>query len=172
MVTVKGNQPNLLSRIIDITQDISKLKSIKQEEELNRGRRERRRYELYVNPEEELQETWSGMTNIIKVHRQRNIGEKHEEETIYYINNKREAEIEELSKGIRNHWLIENSLHWVKDVTFGEDKKKYKAVDVSEKMSIMITLAINILRKNEDKYLKRTMRLYCNKIKKLKEMLE
>lgn len=148
----------------------NKIEEIKQVEK-SRGRIEKRKYELYKNIDRELKSHWAGIEQIIKVHRIRIINKEKSEETSYYITNKK-AELSELSLGIRNHWLIENSLHWVKDETFGEDRTRHKENIISTIKSVLINIAMNALRKNENKYLKRTMRLCCNDIKKLMSFLE
>lgn len=142
-----------------------------EEEEKSRGRIERRKYELFKNTDEKLKDDWVDLNYIIKVHRVREIQNIKSEETAYFITNK-SSELKELATGIRNHWLIENSLHWVKDVTFGEDRTRHKEIAISENKSIFINFAINILRAHENKYLKRTMRLCCNDISCLMSFLE
>jgi hypothetical protein len=172
LVCVKGNQPNLLKSIKRATQS-SKNKIARYEtKEKKHGRLEHRIYELYQNQNKRIQMQWSDFINIIKVRRIRQIKGVRNVEVVYYINNNPNADIEELATGIRNHWLIENSLHWVKDVTFGEDKRRLKEKKSNVIFSIFLNIAINILRKNEKKYLKRTMRLYCNNIEALCKILE
>jgi hypothetical protein len=51
-----------------------------------------------------------------------------------------------LPKKIREHWLIENQVHWVKDVIFNEDKSRIKGIDVAGKFSLLVTLILNIYR--------------------------
>ena len=143
----------------------------KVEEERNGGRTEIRKYQLYKNTNEELKKVWLTLNQIIKVQRIRIIENVESKETSYYITNKT-CQLEELSKGIRNHWLIENSLHWIKDVIFEEDKTRHKENSITENKSILINMVINILRNNQNKYLKRTMRLYCNDIPKLMSFIE
>ena len=50
---------------------------------------------------------------------------KKSEETLYYFSSKVLISKKIASK-IRGHWLIENQLHWVKDVIFNEDKSKIR----------------------------------------------
>lgn len=142
-----------------------------EEEEKSRGRVEKRIYELFKNTDTKLMDDWMELKYIIKVQRVREIKKIKSEETAYYITNKN-SELKELAQGIRNHWMIENSLHWVKDVTFGEDKTRHKETVISENKSIFMNFAINILRAHENKYLKRTMRLCCNDINCLISYLE
>jgi hypothetical protein len=141
------------------------------EEGQSHGRKEKRTYELYKNTNEDLKLDWADLANIIKVLRVREIKGIRSYETAYFITNKL-CNLQVLAKAIRNHWLIENSLHWVKDVTFFEDKTRHKEVVIAENKSVFINCAINILRANENRYLKRTMRLCCNNINRLMAMLE
>ena len=49
-------------------------------------------------------------------------------------------------KGIRWHWLIENSLHYSKDVTFLEDRSKIHTWNQPYNISLFKTIAMNLLR--------------------------
>uniref|UniRef100_UPI000A01C524 ISAs1 family transposase n=1 Tax=Frankia casuarinae (strain DSM 45818 / CECT 9043 / HFP020203 / CcI3) TaxID=106370 RepID=UPI000A01C524 len=46
----------------------------------------------------------------------------------------------------REHWLVENRLHWVRDVTFGEDLDQVRTGNAPQVMASMRNLAITILR--------------------------
>ena len=48
---------------------------------------------------------------------------------------------------IRNHWAIENSLHWVLDMTFTEDKCRARTKNAPENMTILRKICANILQK-------------------------
>jgi predicted transposase YbfD/YdcC len=171
IVGVKGNQPKLLNSISSISElSKNKIEFLNQKEK-SRGRTEIRRYELYRNTDKSTKSEWAGLNLIIKVYRTRKIKGRISKETAYFITNK-SASLKELSTGIRGHWLIENSLHWVKDVTFEEDRTIHKNCKLSEIKSIIINIAMNALRKNEQGYLKKTMRLCCNDINKLLTFLE
>ena len=43
-------------------------------------------------------------------------------EVVYLITSDRDAGPATLAAGLRRHWEIENRLHWVRDVTYQEDK--------------------------------------------------
>ena len=69
------------------------------------------------------------------------------------------------------HWGIENSLHYVKDVTFKEDHSKIITGNAPENHSIVRNIAINIFRENEFESIISGIRLCCNKIFKLRDMI-
>jgi predicted transposase YbfD/YdcC len=50
----------------------------------------------------------------------------------------------------RSHWGIENRLHWVLDVQFGEDRNRARKDNAPENLAILRRLALNILRTHPD----------------------
>ena len=48
------------------------------------------------------------------------------------------------AKAIRDHWRIENTLHYVRDVTFGEDASRIRKQ--ANSLAQLLTLALNALR--------------------------
>ena len=46
----------------------------------------------------------------------------------------------------RNHWAIENKVHYVRDVTFEEDKSRIRTGQGPRMMAILRNLAINLMR--------------------------
>jgi predicted transposase YbfD/YdcC len=70
-----------------------------------------------------------------------------------------------LSEAIGGHWGIENSLHWILDVVFGEDDCRVRAGGAAENLAIVRRLALNLLQ--QEKTLKRGV-----KTKRLKAALD
>jgi predicted transposase YbfD/YdcC len=58
------------------------------------------------------------------------------------------AQPERLLQLNRMHWGIENSLHWVRDETFGEDRSQIRTGNAPRVMATLRNLAITILRKS------------------------
>jgi len=68
-------------------------------------------------------------------------------EVVYYISNLK-LDAEKFACGIRGHWGIENRLHYVKDVVFREDDSPITNINAATNLSIITTIAINLLRNN------------------------
>jgi predicted transposase YbfD/YdcC len=90
-------------------------------------------------------EGWTDLTSIARVVRQRHIGDKETTETTYYISSlPNKADL--LLTCSRAHWSVENSLHWVLDVTFREDESRVRVGNAPQNFAILRHLAINILK--------------------------
>jgi Transposase DDE domain len=94
-----------------------------------------------------LSQEWIGLERVIKVER---IGTRSclpYHQVVYYISSL-SLSAKEFAIGIRGHWGIENRLHWVKDVVFQEDSSRISQASAPANLSIIRTIAINILRGN------------------------
>ena len=58
----------------------------------------------------------------------------------------RDTDPQLLAGWIRSHWTFENSLHWVRDVTAGEDHSTIRARNRPGVMAALRNTAINIIR--------------------------
>jgi len=171
-VAVKKNQKILYNKIQVICKDKRKASSRVKRKEKNKGRQESRQVYVFKN-KGQIDEDWSDVKRVIMVEREREAkGEgEMETETAYYISSY-EGSAEEFMSGIRQHWSIENGLHYVKDVTFNEDKKMYYNGKISKTMSVIFDIAINIFRKNGYKYIPVGIRAVCNKVDLIMKVIE
>ncbi len=69
-----------------------------------------------------------------------------------------EASIERLMKLRRGHWRIENSLHYVKDVTMGEDRSLIHAGNGGAVMSALRSTVISLLHRTGHKRIASALR--------------
>ena len=69
-------------------------------------------------------------------------------ETVYAICtlSAAQAQPRELARGLRDHWGIENRLHWVRDVTLGEDLRPARTGSGPHALAICRNLLISLLR--------------------------
>jgi len=67
-------------------------------------------------------------------------------EKCFYISTISGLTAKSYGKIIRNHWFIENSDHYVRDVSLGEDKSRIRCKPFN--MSVLRSFALNIMRKN------------------------
>jgi predicted transposase YbfD/YdcC len=89
-------------------------------------------------------EAWKGAKSLVEVERTRQVGDKTSVERAYYISTL-ELGAEELGKRIRSHWRIENSLHWVLDVTYGEDKSRIRSRNGAANLNALRKLSASLL---------------------------
>ena len=54
-------------------------------------------------------------------------------------------------QAVRGHWAIENSLHWVLDVGFGEDQSRLRKGFGARNMAVVRHFALNLVRAAKDK---------------------
>ena len=77
-----------------------------------------------------------------------------------------------MRRGFATHWGIENRLHWVKDVIFGEDAAPFGNCNAATNWSIIRNIAINLARKGGYDSLTKAQRFLAHDIDKLFLLLE
>jgi len=169
IIGVKKNQKKLYQTIESLTADEKMAFSKFTELLKSRGRTERRT--VWVSPAtDEISKAWTGVNQVIKVHRMvKENGAVHQEHAFYISSLKGNAQL--FCYGIKSHWRIENSLHWVKDVTFHEDASRIRTNHAPENISVFRNIAINLFRTNNYQNLAQAQRLVCNDITKLKQLI-
>jgi len=88
---------------------------------------------------------WENLTSIIKIESQREIRGKITNETRLYISSLKEN-AENFNTCIRQHWGIENSLHWTLDVTFNEDQQRKRNGMAAQNFAIVQKIVLNLLK--------------------------
>jgi predicted transposase YbfD/YdcC len=127
--------------------------------EKGHGRRERRQYAVLTAPDYlayfDPEGHWAKLKSVIRVERQRTLGETSERQVHYYIAS-RAADAQTLARYIRSHWEIENQVHWLLDVTFREDDQRARAGFQPENLALLRHLALNLLKRESS--LKRSIK--------------
>lgn len=93
---------------------------------------------------------WKGLSRIIMIDTQTYLKseDKTRSEIRFYITSK-EMSAENYLKISRNHWAIENGLHWSLDVIFGEDKSRKRNNNVAENFSVILKVILKILQEKQ-----------------------
>jgi predicted transposase YbfD/YdcC len=145
LVTVKGNQPGLLARLRSLPWKEVPAGHVQQGR--GHGRIEKRIIKV-VTVTAGLAFPHAAQAIQVTRRSRRPGGSKWRTETSYAITSlpAGQAGPAQLADWIRGHWKIENKLHWVRDVTFGEDASTARAGTGPHVMATIRNLAISILR--------------------------
>jgi predicted transposase YbfD/YdcC len=121
-------------------------------EDRGHGRVERRHCTILIDPKGiGCQNEWEGMRVVGMYVRERQVGkEKPTIETNYFIGDK-VMSAKSYLKVLRNHWGIENNLHWQLDVTFAEDDNRVTKRNGAENLALLRKLALMMLKRHPSK---------------------
>jgi predicted transposase YbfD/YdcC len=151
LLTVKANQPQLLDDIRLSFLDVWWLRDTRREGRLT-GQHGSRTHEwrLHASTLLEGYTNWPGLRQVLKMERtvsHKQSGEVRQE-TAYAITSlgPEQASPRELIRLWREHWHIENKLHWVRDVTFDEDRSQVRAGHIAQVMAAFRNAAISLMR--------------------------
>jgi predicted transposase YbfD/YdcC len=115
------------------------------------GRLERRLYTVIQNPTNLSQsEAWANLKVIGMCCSERTIKGETSSEVRFFIGSKL-AKARFYGKALRNHWGIENNLHWQLDVSFHEDKNRTQKRHAAENLSWLRRLGVILLQKHPSK---------------------
>jgi len=89
---------------------------------------------------------WPGLSGVVMVESTREIGDKVERETRFYITSLTWL-AHALGPVIRSHWAIENSLHWVMDMIFRDDECRIRTDQAPTNFPTLKHMAHNLIRK-------------------------
>jgi predicted transposase YbfD/YdcC len=90
------------------------------------------------------------VATIIKVGSRAELKDHGRFETRYYVSSAVLSAVR-AAAAVRSHWAIENSLHWVLDVTFGDDQSRLRTGHGAKNMAVIRHFAINLVRAVNDK---------------------
>jgi predicted transposase YbfD/YdcC len=96
--------------------------------------------------------------------------DKRSTEISFYISSKN-LSAKEYNRGIRAHWAVE-AMHYIKDVTFGEDASLIRTKNAPTNFSIIRNIAMNVLKREKYNYFPQAIRMIGGNIKRLCYLLE
>ena len=98
---------------------------------------------------------WSGLQTIVIVERTRRLWNKTTHEIQFYLSSL-PSDSPRIAAAIRQHWGIENSLHWVLDVSFAEDACRVRSMHAPHNLALLRRFALNSLNREDSS--KRSLR--------------
>lgn len=149
LVQLKANQPTLLAAIEKYAANAVAPDQHQEHDIGKRNRDERRTTTVWHMEEDDLAAEWKQIKCVICVERKTGCFDtrlkdwRERSETAWYICTKRLSAVL-AAKAIRDHWRIENTLHYVRDVTFGEDASRIRKQ--ANGFAQLRTWALNLLR--------------------------
>ena len=155
VLALKGNQGNLHDDVRELFKSASEqnFKNIEHQfhetVEKGHGRIETRRYWTMGNTEYLIgAEKWQDLKSIGMVESERIINGSISTEQRYYLLSF-ETDVLRFSKSVRNHWSIENQLHWILDVGFDEDASQACRGYTAENLAVIRHIGLNLLSRDK-----------------------
>ena len=93
---------------------------------------------------------WPGLRGLVIVEAMREIGPKTEPETRFYLTSS-QLRADKLGPMVRDHWGVENGLHWVMDMTFRDDECRIRTENAPENVVTLKHIALNLARRKKGK---------------------
>lgn len=122
LIALKANQGELFEQVKDWL--INRKSSLPSFQEVNKDHNRGEIRNTYVCQNLELLEEthgWCGLKSIVMTESIRIVDDQKTTKNRFYISSLSEVDPQKYAKLVREHWGIENGLHWHLDVTFGED---------------------------------------------------
>jgi predicted transposase YbfD/YdcC len=151
LLAVKDNQPTLRAAVEAVFDRACEVEfegvehSSHESQESGHGRHEER-YVCVVSEPVGIPEVWPEVAAVVQVNRVRVVGQKRTQTTHYYLSSHK-AKAEILGRVVRAHWEIENGLHWVLDVVYGEDGSRVRAGHAGANLGLVRRVAVALARR-------------------------
>ncbi len=162
LFVIKGNEPILQSDLVTYFADPQAQFQQAETLDRHRGRIEHRLIRVSQEPCTYLHADWPGMTHVAQLTRTRTEKGKTTVEVVYLIailppQTDVPSSLLALSRG---HWAIENSLHYVRDVTFGEDRSRIRTGTAPQLLAACRNLAITLIHRSGSSHIAASRRFF------------
>lgn len=155
IVALKGNQGQLHEQIresfelFDQGAKTLKVHETSDEIDADHGRIEQRQIQVIDTQQlkDYLDPRWQRLQSIIRVIYTNHKTDETRSEQRFYISSLEASDPLKILKAIRDHWQVENCLHWSLDVTFREDDCRIRNENAALNMSWLRKLALGLLKK-------------------------
>lgn len=162
LLAVKGNQPTLHETLDGAF--IGNWDEVHNVVQTGHGRHVFQIYRTMTNDGAVDADTWIDCTTLGRVDSVRVVdGRESALETRFYIASG-ELSTEDFAAAVRDHWGVENQLHWSLDVIFGEDDRRLAKDHGPQNFSLLSKMALNLLRQEPSGPKKKSLRMRRKRI--------
>jgi predicted transposase YbfD/YdcC len=150
VLTVKGNQPTLYADLETYFAYKQARYGQAQTIERRRGRTEVRTIKVSSEMNAYLAASWPFVSQVAQLTRTVTKAGQITSEVVYLITtlSTSQANPERLLELNRGHWSIENRTHYVRDVTFGEDRSRLRTGNAPQILAALRNLAITLIHRS------------------------
>lgn len=155
VLAVKNNQPKLQEAIREVFSDARQDELVKrpprqhQTTDHGHGRKDERHYVLAQVPKGfPLRYDWPGLKTIGMAVRTTERADGTMARDVRYFISSSSSSGQRFAEAVRGHWGIENSLHWVLDVSFDEDLSRTRNRRIANNLSWLRRSAIGLLKRH------------------------
>jgi predicted transposase YbfD/YdcC len=173
ILALKGNQQNLMDDVSFYLDNETVNQSKKQliegglyEKTMEKGHGRIETRECFLCPEIDWldgRKNWAGLKGIgVIISKREEIGKEPSFVRHYFLYSIENAKAAEILRIKRSHWAIENSLHWMLDVTFREDDCRARTLNAAENLNVLRKQALQFMKsETSSKLSMRQKRLRC-----------
>lgn len=109
--------------------------------------------------------TWPGVAQVCLIERTRRRRGQESVETVCAITSltPQQADAADLLRIARDHWKIENRLHWVRDMSFGEDACRVRTGAAAQVLAALRNAGLSLLRARDVENIAAALRRHAAK---------
>ena len=107
---------------------------------------ERRSFAVAARQLPPLVQRWPGVASVIMVERSRRTAARTQHQRHYYLSSL-PPKVQTLHYAVRQHWRVENDLHWCLDVSFREDQCRIRDLRAAENVAMVRRMALQLLKR-------------------------
>jgi len=157
VLALKDNQPTLYEQVSDYFREQLEKEGperpVRHHRAVEEGHGRTETRETFVAPatkELVASGAWLGLATVVLVIRRcvEHATGKSSDDVRYFISSL-PAKVKRLAGAVRQHWGIENGLHWVLDVAFNEDRMRQRDRTGIENLALLNRLAVSLLRQDK-----------------------
>jgi predicted transposase YbfD/YdcC len=154
VLPVKENQPRLLEALQGLFDDPEEMRWVECDffRTVSKGHGRIETRECWTTSDPEYLKyiatlaDWRGLQSIAMVQAVRQTGEQTTTTRRYFISSL-ETNAELMLRAVRTHWGIENTVHWVLDITFREDDSRIRRGYGAENFAVLRHIVLNLLKR-------------------------